>query len=69
MGKEFGMATRLEWGLVPHPLPIGFGTAGQTPPVLATRRGIPRDLIQEWWAELSRNGLGEFPKAEPRFVR
>ena len=63
------MATRLEWGLVPHPLPIGIGTAGQAEISAKKTADSGAVIIPEWWAELSRNELGEFPKEEPRFVR
>ena len=60
---------------VPHLLPIGFGTMGQRRSWRqASDSGRPHlgtmgDIIPEWWAELSRNGLGKFPKAEPRIAR
>ena len=41
------------------------GTAAK----LSGRLRISGDHIPERWAELSRNDLGVFPKAEPRLVR
>ena len=56
---------------VPHLLPMGSGQWDRRSrqPFRRQRIGFRAVIIPEWWAELSRNGLGEFPKAEPRIAR